>query len=68
VEGHSAIRLDPRQGCHQALTQPLHVVILAKTHWRPHARAHVVLFSSDLALAYAPLVHSDSLRFHIEIG
>jgi hypothetical protein len=32
------------------------VVILAKTNLRTQARAHVVLFSSDLTLAYAPLV------------
>jgi len=51
---------------HKACTQPLHVVILVKTNLRTQARAHVVLFSSDLALAYAPLVAYDGLRCQIE--
>src|SRR5262249_21246968 len=47
---------------------PLHVVMIAKTNLRPHARAHVALCSSDLALAYAPLVNYDSLRCQIEFN
>ena len=35
---------------------------------RTQARAHVVLFSSDLALAYAPLVDYYGLRFQIEFN
>ena len=34
----------------------------------PQACAHVVLFSSDLALAYAPLVDYYGLRFQIEFN
>jgi len=41
----------------------LHVVIIAKTNLHTQARAHVVLFSSDLDLAYAPLVDYYGLRF-----
>jgi len=52
---------------HKEFTQPLNVVIIAKTNVRTHARAHVVLFSSDMALAYEPLVHYYSLQFQIEI-
>ena len=48
--------------------QPLNVVILAKTNLRTQARAHVILFSSDLALAYAPLVDYYGLRFQIEFN
>ena len=44
----------------------MHVVIIAKTTLRTQARAHVVLFSSDLDLAYAPLVDYYGLRFQIE--
>ena len=40
-----------RQLLHKGFTQPLNVVILAKTNLRTQARAHVILFSSDLALA-----------------
>ena len=46
----------------------MNVVILAKTNLRTQARAHVILFSSDLALAYAPLVDYYSLRFQIEFN
>ena len=53
---------------HKGFTQPLNVVILAKTNLRTQARAHVILFSSDLALAYAPLVDYYSLRFQIEFN
>ena len=41
---------------HKACTHPVHVVIIVKTHLRTQARAHVVLFRRDLALAYAPLM------------
>ena len=41
------------------------VVIIVKTNLRTQARAHVVLFSSDLILAYAPLRDYDGLRFQI---
>ena len=53
---------------HKEFTQPLNVVILAKTNLRTQARAHVILFSSDLALAYAPLVDYYGLRFQIEFN
>ena len=52
---------------HKEFAQPLHVVIIVKINLRTQARAHVILFSSDLALAYAPLVDYYGLRFHIEI-
>jgi putative transposase len=56
------------QQLHQEFAQPLNVVIIAKTNLRTQARAHVVLFSSDLALASAPLVDYYSLRFQIELN
>ena len=51
---------------HKECPQPLNVVLIAKTNLRTHARAHVVLGSSDLALAYTPLVDSYGLRCPIE--
>ena len=54
VEGHIETRLSQRQVLHKEFAQPLNVVIIAKTNLRTQAQAHVVLFSSDLALAYAP--------------
>jgi len=68
VEGHSAIRLSQMPLLHQAFAHPLPVVILAKTTVRTQARAHVVLCSSDWALAYAPLVDYYRLRFPIEFN
>ena len=53
---------------HTKCTQPLHVAIIVKTNLRPQARAHVVLCSRDLDLAYAPLVDYYGLRFHMEFN
>jgi putative transposase len=53
---------------HKEFAQPLNVVILVKIHLRTQARAHVILFSSDLALASAPLVDYYGLRFQIEFN
>ena len=52
---------------HKEFTQPLHVVSIVKTNRRTQARAHVVLCSSDFALAYAPLVDYYGLRCQMEI-
>jgi putative transposase len=53
---------------HKEFAQPLHVVIIVKINLRTQARAHVVLFSSDLALAAAPLVDYYGLRFQMELN
>ena len=68
VEKHIQTQLYQMQLLHKECAQPLNVVIIAKTNLRTQARAHVVLFSSDLDLAYAPLVDYYSLRFHIEFN
>jgi putative transposase len=68
VEGHIQTRLYQAQLLHKEFAQPLNVVIIAKTNLHTQARAHVLLFSSDLELAYAPLVDSYSLRFQIEFN
>jgi hypothetical protein len=68
VEGHIETRLYQMHVLHKEFAQPLNVVIIAKTNLRTQARAHVVLFSSDLALAYASLVDYYSLRFQIEFN
>jgi putative transposase len=68
VEGHRQTCLYQMQMLHKEFTQPLNVVIILKTNLRTQARAHVVLFSSDLALAYAPLVDYYGLRFQIELN
>ena len=68
VDGHIETRLYQAQLLHKEFTQPLNVVIIAKTNLHTQARAHVVLFSSDLDLAYAPLVDYYGLRFQIEFN
>jgi putative transposase len=68
VEGHIETCLYQMQLLHKEFAQPLNVVIIAKTNLRTHARAHVVLFSSDMALTYAPLVDYYGLRFQIEFN
>jgi hypothetical protein len=56
VEGHIQTRLYQAQLLHTEFAQPLNVVIIAQTPLQTQARAHVILFSRDLELAYAPLV------------
>ena len=68
VEGHIQTCVYQAQLLHKECAQPLNVVILAKTNLRTQARAHVVLFSSDLTLTYAPLVDYYGLQFQIEFN
>ena len=68
VEGYIQTRFYQAQLLHKEFQQPLNVVIIAKTNLRTHARAHVVLFSSDLELASTPLVDYYRLRFQIEFN
>lgn len=53
---------------HKDFAQPLNVVIIAKTNLRTQAHAHVILFSSDLALPYEQLCNFYALRFQIEFN
>src|SRR6266404_4914904 len=55
VDGHIQTCLYQLQLLHKEFAHPLNVVIIAKTNLRTQARAHIVLFSSDLDLAYTPL-------------
>jgi putative transposase len=68
VEGPIQTSLYQAQLLHKEFAHPLNVVIIVKTNLRTQARAHVVLFSSDLALASAPLVDYYGLRFQIEFN
>jgi putative transposase len=53
---------------HKAFAQPLNVVIIVKTNLKTQARAHVILFSSDLALPFATLIDYYCLRFQLEFN
>jgi hypothetical protein len=68
VEGPIQTWIYQMQLLHKEFTQPLNVVIIVKTNLHTQARAHVILFSSDLALASAPLVDYYGLRFQIEFN
>ena len=68
VEGHMQTCIYQMQLLQKEFTQPLNVVIIAKTNLHTQAHAHVILFSSDLALAYTPLVDYYGLRFQIEFN
>jgi putative transposase len=68
VEGPMQTCIYQGQLLHKEFAQPLNVVIMVKTHLHTQARAHVILFSSDLALPYALLVDYYRLRFQIEFN
>jgi putative transposase len=53
---------------HREFGQWLNVVIIVKTHLQTQARAHVLLFSSDLQLSWDKLIDYYSLRFQIEFN
>jgi|SRR5665648_75214 len=65
-----SIRMDIYQMAmlHKLFPQKLNVVIIVKTNIETHARRHVILFSSDLDLAYDKLVDYYKLRFQIEFN
>ena len=53
---------------HKAFADPLNVVVLVKTNRTTQKKAHVILFSSDLQLAYDKLIDAYQLRFQIEFN
>lgn len=53
---------------HREFAQTLNVVIICKTNLKTSARAHVILFSSDLTLTYGQIIDFYSLRFQIEFN
>lgn len=53
---------------HSSFAESLNVVILLKTNLKNQQQAHVILFSSDLALDAHTLIKYYSLRFQIELN
>ena len=53
---------------HKLFPDLLNIVIIVKINLKTQARAHVVLFSSDLTLAYDQLIDYYRLRFQIEFN
>jgi len=68
VEEHIQTDIYQMRLLHRRFAQPLNVVIIVKTHLLTQAKAHVVLFSSDLELAYDKLIDYYQLRFQIEFN
>jgi hypothetical protein len=66
VEGQIETHIYQAELLHKEFAQPLNVVIIEKVNLTTQARAHVLLFSSDLSLAYEKLIDYYSLRFQIE--
>ena len=53
---------------HKKFPDPLNVVCILKTHLLTQKKSHVLLFSSDLALAAEKVIHYYRLRFQIEFN
>jgi putative transposase len=53
---------------HKKFADLLNIVVIVKTNLKTQAIAHVVLFSSDLALPYDQLIDYYRLRFQIEFN
>lgn len=66
VEGTIETRTYQAAVLHKEFGQALNVVIIEKVNRTTQKRGHVILFSSDLTLAYDNLVEYYSLRFQIE--
>jgi len=66
VEGTLETRIYQAELLHKEVPQPLNVVMIEKSNRTTQKRAHVLLFSSDLALSYEKVIDYYSLRFQIE--
>ena len=53
---------------HKSFAQKLNVVCIVKTNLKTLSQAHVLLFSSDLALSYDKLLEYYCLRFQLEFN
>jgi putative transposase len=53
---------------HTTFAQPLNVVVIVKTNLKTRAQAHIILFSSDLALWFDKLIDYYCLRFQLEFN
>ena len=68
VEKDIESRIYQVQARHKTFAQPLNVVCLVKTNLKTHAQAHVLLFSSDLALPFDKVLDYYCLRFQLEFN
>ena len=68
VEKDIETRIYQLQARHKTFAQPLNVVCIVKTNLKTQAQAHVLLFSSDLALPFDKLIDYYCLRFQLEFN
>lgn len=70
TDTHEGIQTDIYQAtmCHKSFADPLNVVLIVKTNRSTQRKAKVLLFSSDLDLAYDTLIEYYALRFQIEFN
>ena len=68
VERQIQTQIYQMQLLHREFAQPLNVVMIVKTNLRTQARAHIVLFSSDLVLPSSLLIAYYALRFQLEFN
>jgi len=68
LDGQIQTRVYQAKLLHKGFAQTLNVVIIVKTNLKTQARAHVILFSSDLELSYDQLIDYYRLRFQIEFN
>ncbi len=68
VDHGIATRIYQLEARHTTFAQPLNVVVIVKTNLTTQAQAHVILFSSDLALPFATLIDYYGLRFQLEFN
>jgi putative transposase len=61
-------RIYQLQARNRTFAQALNVVVMVKTNLKTQAVAHVILFSSDLALPFATLIDYYCLRFQLEFN
>jgi putative transposase len=61
-------RIYQLQARHKTFAQALNLVVLVKTNLHTQAQAHVLLFSSDLALPWDKLIDYYGLRFQLEFN
>jgi putative transposase len=59
-------RIYQLQARHKTFAQSLNVVCIVKTNLKSQEQAHVLLFSSDLALPFETLIDHYCLRFQLE--
>jgi len=67
-EGDSRIEYFQIEARHKMFPDPLNIVIIRKTKLSSNKVGHVILFTSDLELAWDKIVDYYSLRFQIEFN